>query len=130
MWSDTIVLLIETLDSITHLGCSGVQRQLLRVDDSGIDIRSNHRDLVQVLCEVSSGDSDKGHFPVFDALTDSYSLDLLLLPGMHSWHYCWFELDADTEVVVATTLANSDMHVMVLAFLEIHPLRELNSKVA
>jgi hypothetical protein len=49
---------------------------------------------------------------------------------MHSWHYCWFELDADTEVVVATTLANSDMHVMVLAFLEIHPLRELNSKVA
>ena len=67
---------------------------------------------------------------MFDGLTDSQPLDLLLLSGMNGWHSVWLELNTDTEMVVASTLADSDMHVMVLAFLEIHPLRELNSKVA
>jgi hypothetical protein len=49
---------------------------------------------------------------------------------MNGWHSVWLELNTDTEMVVASTLADSDMHVMVLAFLEINPLGELYSKVA
>ena len=88
-----------------------------------------HLDFDNISIVVASLNPDDGGIPVINRLTDTESLDLLLLVGMCSWHHVRLDFKTYGEMIVTSTLLNSCFKVVILTLFQIDPLREHDSVV-